>query len=78
MLPPGGDFQHGVLQFTLLFLPHGYKQEGLRAQGPLPAASALHTTSHFLLVTTLGGRHYHSHCADWEMEPQRNVVMQLQ
>lgn len=78
MLPPGGDFQHGVLQITLLFLPNGCGQEGLRVQGPLPAASASHTTSHFLLVTTPEGRRHHSHFVDWEMEPQRNVVMQLQ
>lgn len=34
MLPPGGDFQHGVLQITLLFLANGYGQEGLHVQGP--------------------------------------------
>lgn len=47
-------------------------------QGPLRGASALHAMSHFLLITTLEGRHYHSHFRDWEVEAQGNVVTQLQ
>lgn len=70
MLPPGGDFQHGVLQMRLV-LP--IKWLGKRRRVYVSGARALYTVSHLLLMTTREGGHYHSHFADWETEVQRSV-----